>query len=118
MGVERLDQLGEVGKRTRQPIDLVDNDDVHLALPHLGEELLQSRAIQRCAGQSAVVIALGREPPAFVGLALHIGLAGLALRIERVESEVEVMLGRFAGVDGAALRLRRGRLHCQTSCPP
>ena len=39
-----------------------------------------------------------------MGLALDIGLAGLALGIERVEGEVEIMLGRFAGVDRAALR--------------
>ena len=35
-------------------------------------------------------------------LALDVGLAGLALGIERVEGKVEVMLGRLAGVDGAA----------------
>jgi len=32
-------------------------------------------------------------------LALDVGLAGLALGIERVEFEIEIMLGRFAGVD-------------------
>ena len=31
MGVEQLDQLGEVGQRPGQPVDLVDNDDVDLA---------------------------------------------------------------------------------------
>jgi hypothetical protein len=35
-------------------------------------------------------------------LALDIGLAGLALGIERVEFEIEIVLGRFAGVDRAA----------------
>ena len=28
MGVEEFDQLGEVGERAGQPVDLVDNDDV------------------------------------------------------------------------------------------
>ena len=28
MGVERLDQLGEVGERSGQPIDLINDDDV------------------------------------------------------------------------------------------
>jgi hypothetical protein len=28
MGVEQFDQLGEVGERAGQPVDLVDNDDV------------------------------------------------------------------------------------------
>ena len=29
MGVEQLDQLGKVGERAGQPVDLVDNDDVN-----------------------------------------------------------------------------------------
>ena len=29
--IERLDQLGEVGKRPRQPVDLVDDDHVDLS---------------------------------------------------------------------------------------
>ena len=28
MGVEQFDQLGEVGERAGQPVDLVDNDHV------------------------------------------------------------------------------------------
>ena len=47
-------------------------------------------------------------------LALDVGLAGLALRIERVEGEIEIMFGRFARVDRAALALRSGRLHLGT----
>jgi hypothetical protein len=33
------------------------------------------------------------EPPALVGLALDIGLAGFALGVEGVEGEIEIMLG-------------------------
>jgi len=44
-------------------------------------------------------------------LALDIGLAGLALGIERVEFEIEIVLGRFAGVDRAALGLGNDGLH-------
>jgi hypothetical protein len=36
-------------------------------------------------------------------LAFDVGFAGLPLGIERVEFKVEIMLGRFAGVDRAAL---------------
>jgi hypothetical protein len=28
MGVEDVDDLGEIGKRPRQPVDLIDNDDL------------------------------------------------------------------------------------------
>jgi hypothetical protein len=43
-------------------------------------------------------------------LALDIGLAGLALRVERVELEVEIMLARFAGIDRTALRFSTSSL--------
>ena len=103
MLIEQLDQLGEVGKRARQSIDLIDQDDVDLAVPDVVEQPLQGRTVQGCAGEPAVVIMVGDEPPAFMGLALYIGLAGFPLRIERVELKVKVMLGGFAGVDRAAL---------------
>jgi hypothetical protein len=54
------------------------------------------------------------EPPALWHLALDIGLAGLALSVERVEREVEVMLGRLASVDGAA---SNGSVHGARSTP-
>src|SRR3984893_16004182 len=44
-------------------------------------------------------------------LALDIGLAGFALGVEGVEGEIEIMLGRFARVDRAALRLGNDRFH-------
>ena len=31
MGIEQFDQLGEVGQRTGQAVDLVDDDDIDLA---------------------------------------------------------------------------------------
>jgi hypothetical protein len=52
--------------------------------------------------EAAIVIAGGEDPPALVLLARVIGLAGLALGIERVELLLEPLLARFAGVDGAA----------------
>ena len=44
-------------------------------------------------------------------LAFDVGLAGFALGIEGVEGEVEIMLGRLARVDRAALLFWRRRLH-------
>jgi hypothetical protein len=40
-------------------------------------------------------------------LALDIGLAGLALGVQRVELEVEIMLARFAGIDRTAFGVLR-----------
>src|SRR6202023_3975674 len=51
-------------------------------------------------------------------LALDIGLAGFPLGIERVEFEIEVVFGRFAGVDRAALGLGNDRLHGLRSPSP
>ena len=46
-----------------------------------------------------------------MGLALDIGLGGLALRVERVEVLLEPVIGRHPRVDGAAQRLWAGLGH-------
>jgi integrase len=45
-------------------------------------------------------------------LALDIGLTSLALGIERVKLEVEIMLTRLAGIDRTALGIGNNRLPC------
>jgi hypothetical protein len=47
---------------------------------------------------------LGEGPPSLRGLTLYIGLTGIPLGIKRVEFQFQSVLGRFAGVDGAANR--------------
>src|SRR5271166_5692208 len=51
-------------------------------------------------------------------LALDISLASFALGVERVEGEIEIVLGRFARVDGAALRFWHYRLHPRSPATP
>ena len=41
MSVEQFDQLGKVGQRPRQPIDLVDHNDVDLAGADIFQKLLE-----------------------------------------------------------------------------
>src|SRR5438876_7163569 len=53
--------------------------------------------------EPAIVVAGSCQCPALVTLAADVGLAGFALRLERVELLFEPFLGGFAGVDGAAL---------------
>jgi hypothetical protein len=79
---------------------------------------LQGRAVEGGTREAAIVIAIRNQAPALMGLALDIGLAGLALSVERVEFEIEIMLGRFAGVDRAALQLGNNRLHGLRSSSP
>jgi hypothetical protein len=112
MLVEQLHKLREICQRSRQSVHLVDDDDIDLPAADVAQQLLQGRAVQRGPGQSAIIVPRPDEPPALVGLALGIGLASLSLRVERIEFEVKVMFGRFAGVDCAAENLlRRLRLH-------
>ena len=63
-GVEHLDQLGEVGQRAGQAVDLVDHDHVDLAGLDILQQLLEGRAVEVAAGIGRVVIALGQGPPA------------------------------------------------------
>src|ERR1700693_4972442 len=114
MLVKQLYQLGKIGERAGQPVDLVDHDDVDLAATDMVQQLLEGWAVKGGGGQAAIVIPPAAQPPALVGLALDVGLAGLALGIQRVELKVEIMLGGFAGVDGAAENLP-GRYHWPAS---
>lgn len=57
MLVEKLDELGKIGERSGQPVDLVDHDDVDLAGSDLREKLLQGRAVQGGAGKRVVIVA-------------------------------------------------------------
>src|SRR5262249_59526265 len=97
--------------KSGQPVDLVNQHNVNLARAHLGQELLQRRPVERGAGECAVVVAAGDQPPAFVRLALYICLAGLALGVERVEGKLEIVLARFARIDGTARELADGSVH-------
>jgi len=105
MLVEQLYQLGEIRQRPGQAVDLVDNDDVDLAVADIAQQSLQRRTVQRGARQAAIVIPGPDQPPALVGLTLDVGLAGLPLGIQGIEFQVEIMVGRFARVDGAAEKL-------------
>ena len=101
MGVESLDDLGKVGERTGEAVDLVDDDHLDTARFDVREQLLETRAPHVAAGKSTIVVVGADGLPAFMFLALDIGLAGFPLRIERVEFLLESLLRRLAGIDGA-----------------
>src|SRR6516165_2202542 len=100
--IEDLDDLGKIGERTGQPVDLVDDNGIYPTRRDVGEQPLQSRPIDRRAGEPAVIITPAQAHPAFVALAGDKGLAGLALRKQRIEFLFEPLFRGFAGVDGAA----------------
>jgi hypothetical protein len=69
-GRQTLDQLGEVRERAGQPVHLVDNDIIDLAVPDLGQKPLRGRPVR---------------PPTETGLSLMrsimaLRLAGVALK--------------------------------------
>ena len=45
ISIEQFDQLGEIGKRSREAVDLVDHDDVDLPASDFFQKLLQVRTI-------------------------------------------------------------------------
>ena len=75
MGIERLDQLGEVRQRAGQPIDLIDDDDVDPPGLDIDEQVLERQANHRAAAEAAVVVTIPNQSPALVRLALDVGLA-------------------------------------------
>src|SRR6202047_505743 len=98
-GVEDLDDLGKVGERAGQPVDLVDHHDVDPPGLDFCEQLLQSGPFHCGAGEPASVITVRPAHPALVSLALDEGLTSFALRLKRIELLLEPLLGRLAGVD-------------------
>jgi hypothetical protein len=79
MGVEQLDQLGEVRERAGQPVDLVDHDDIDPAVPDVGQQPLQGGALGGAAGIATVVVTGADQGPAVMGLAADVGLRRLVL---------------------------------------
>ena len=101
--VEELDQPGKIGERAGQPVDLVHDHDIDPARPDIGEQALRRGSLEIAAREPAIVIAVSRQQPTLVLLAANVGLAGFALRRERIEFLLEPFLGGFARVDGATL---------------
>jgi hypothetical protein len=56
--VEQLDQLGEVGERAGEAINLIDHHDGDLVGPDIGQEVLQRRAVEGGSGEPTIVIAI------------------------------------------------------------
>ena len=100
LGVEGVDDLGEIAERACQPVDLIDDDCVDVAGTDLGQHSLQRRAFQRATRDAAIIVHVRQGDPAGALLTPDVRLARLALRIERVELLVGPLLARLARVDG------------------
>ncbi|MEI2707375.1 MAG: hypothetical protein V9E89_19545 [Ilumatobacteraceae bacterium] len=100
--VEHLDQLGEVGERAAEAVDLVDHHHIDQPVLDVSHEPLQAGAFQRAARDAAVVVLIADQHPALGPLAGDECLAGFALGMKAVELLLQPFLGGFPGVDGAA----------------
>ena len=109
--IEQFDQLGEIGQRPGQAVDLVDDDDVDLAGPHVCKKPLQGRAVGIAAGKAAIVVLGPQQRPAGMGLAADIGLRGVILGVQRIEVLFQPLVGRDPGIDGAANMFGGSGLH-------
>src|SRR6516225_8579864 len=115
MGIEQLNDLGEISERAGEPIDLVDQHNVDRPRPDIGQELPHGRTLERGAGECTIVVTVRDQAPAFVRLTLYVCLAGLALGIERGKGKVEVVLGGLPGIDGATQELADLSVHGRLS---
>ena len=93
MLVEQLHQLGEVGERPGEAVDLVDHDDIDLAGPHVCQEPLQGRPVGIAAGEATIVVFRADQRPAGMDLTADIGLRGIVLGIERIEVLLQPLVG-------------------------
>src|SRR5712672_3374930 len=115
MGIEQLNQLGEICQRPRQAVDLVDDDDVDLAGANVVQQPLQIGSVGGPARVPAIVIAGSNQCPAGMSLTLDIGGGSIVLRVQRVELLVEPMLGRDPRIDRTADRSDGWSLHGRAS---
>src|ERR1700682_6049483 len=70
-------------QRTRQSIDLVDNDGLNLAGLDVLQKPLEGRPLHRPAGQAAIVVHVAKRDPAGLTLAHDVGLTRLPLWASR-----------------------------------
>ncbi len=103
MGIKYLDDLGKIRQRPGQPVDLVNDHDIHAARGNVLKQALQSRSLHRPSGEAAVVVKARQGLPPFALLRHDIRFAGFPLGIETVEGLLEPLFGALAGVDRAAL---------------
>jgi hypothetical protein len=76
----------------------VDGGAVDLAVVDVLHQPLQRWAVHVATGEAAVVIAGRQHLPALVGLGLYEDIAGVPLRLQRVEVHVQVLARGLARV--------------------
>ena len=110
MAIEHLDQSCKVRQIARQPVNLVDHNNVDLAIFDICHQPFQAGAVDVATRKTAIVVTIGQGNPALVTLAGNVGQSCIALRLQAVVFHVQAFIGGLAGVDRAA-PLGRDRWH-------
>src|SRR5580692_6421173 len=111
MCIEQFDQLGKVGQRSRQAIDLVDDNNIKLPRADIVQQSLQVGTIGGSTRISAVIISRPDQGPAGMGLTFDISRGSFVLGVQRIELLVESVFRGDAGVDRTADGPDRRSLH-------
>ena len=85
MPVEDLDHPGEVRKRSRQSIDLIDHYNVDQTIFDVRQQLFERGALHCRSGKTAVIVRGLAQSPAYPLLTADVSFARLALRMQRIE---------------------------------
>lgn len=104
LSIKDLNQPHEVEQAPGEPINLVDNDRIHLTCFDVLHELGQCRTLQAAPRMASVIIGLRHFNPAAVLLALDVGRANFPLRRQRIDVPVEQAVGAFPGVNGTSFQ--------------
>ena len=91
--LKELHQSREVQERPGKAIDLVDDNAVHSALGDVSQQFAQRRPVRAAARVSAIVILFRNDHPTGMSLGGDVGLARLALGVERVEGLIQSLAG-------------------------
>jgi len=99
--VELLDDLGEVGQGSGEPVNFINDDGVDSFRGDVVQKLFQPWPLHVAAGEAAIVIATGDSMPSLMALAENVRFTRFSLGIQRIEGLLQPLFGRFAGINGA-----------------
>src|SRR5579864_8722455 len=83
----------------------------------MAEQLLERRALHARARDPTVIVTSLDQPPPLARLALDERLARLALGVEGIEVLLQPLLGRLAGINGAAPEHGPSVFHDRSALP-
>src|SRR5713101_3988121 len=115
MGIEQLDQLGEISQGPRQAVDLVDDDYVNLLGADILQQPLQIGTVGGPARVPPIVIARPDQGPAGMGLTFDISGGRVVLSIQGVELLLEPLFSGDPRIDRATDWFDRRSLHGRAS---